>query len=245
MVYLKSYPWPLHIFHHLGSSWEYCYSVHHLFQKVIGQLLMFFHYGSCWLNFANFPFKLGLYDYHIYCAIRYGNFVSNQHQSSRFQRVPLAHLKLFDLTMVFWSFGCFSIAILGWILTQGLPQPIHADTHGDIDSQDFASLGWTDYQTMGSILVQETSQNLDLQATVRFYVVQGHQYFLNHLSCLECSCWLLGLWQLEVDSSFIEGKIYEWVHNRVHHDTDCWADHIVENSNCWNPRSFNPFQYFY
>ena len=78
--------------------------------------------------------------------------------------------------MVFWSFECIFVAIPGWILTQGLPQPIHADTHGDIDSQDFASLDWTNYQIMGSTSVQEMSQNLDLLATVRFYEVQEHQY---------------------------------------------------------------------
>ena len=78
--------------------------------------------------------------------------------------------------MVFWSFECIFVAIPGWILTQGLPRPILADTHEDIDSLDFASLDWTNYQIMGSTSVQEMSQNLDLRATVRFYEVREHQY---------------------------------------------------------------------
>ena len=78
--------------------------------------------------------------------------------------------------MVFWSFECIFVAIPGWILTQGLPRPILADTHEDTDSLDFASLDWTNYQIMGSTSVQEMSQNLDLLATVRFYEVQEHQY---------------------------------------------------------------------
>ena len=78
--------------------------------------------------------------------------------------------------MVFWSFECIFVAIPGWILTQGLPRPILADTHEDTDSLDFASLDWTNYQIMGSTSVQEMSQNLDLLATVRFYEVREHQY---------------------------------------------------------------------
>ena len=82
--------------------------------------------------------------------------------------------------MVFWSFECIFVAIPGWILTQGLPRPTLADTHEDTDSLDFASLDWTNYQIMGSTSVQEMSQNLDFQSIVRFYAVQGLQYFSNH-----------------------------------------------------------------